>query len=950
MGRIIEIPFSQDIIEFVAEKLLKEEKSDISTVTVVFPHRRPALYLRRILASQIGHSFFPPQILSMDEFISILAAKTAPGLTRIDNLDSAYLLFQIVSKIPGSPWQGSSSSFSEFLFWGLKLNEVIGELDIELIKNAKLKEIGIAGDWGQNVSKNTQHLLGSLGEIRQTFHIRLEEQKLTTRSQDYARAAQDIAKGSSRQFPTIYFVGIFAMTEAEKKVIRYFLSHQQAYFLRQNDGSNWKPFEEIDGWAEKEIITPACAVRQHADRETFSSKIFLHSAFNIHSEIVGLKDILMKKEADYKETAIVLPEPATLIPLLSGVMTSLDTDYNITMGYPLKRTPLYTLLDLSMKLEETRYEDAHSSKDYLSLLMHPYIKNFGYVIEPTYMRILTHCVEESLLQGKTLIKLSEIEGDNEIFTRAVQMTEKKNPFQNFRDALENIHKIFIRKMSGVKTLNHLGEILEEILTLLLRHSPAAHYPFSGEFFHGFFLLSDKLRNFLLKDEEFRAPGELFGLFRHLMEAEHIAFQGVPLKGLQILGLLETRCLSFKQVFLLDSNEGVLSSATSEDSLLPLPLRAALGLPLHYQRDEIYRYHFHSLISSAREAHIFYCETQKQPRSHFIEKLVWEREKNAGKIGFIKPEPVALNILPRPSSPFEIPKTQEMLNILKGMNFSSTKLNSYLRCPASFYFANVLGLEEKEEISSKLDARLIGNILHEVLEQLYRPLMMEKVVLRETEYSHLEKNLPEVLKRVFFKAFGELRGEHYLLKEMALSRLNRYILLEKQRSAVDTNIISVEENLSCSLKLKNSVNIQLTGRADRIDRHKQERMIVDYKSGKNLSRHSFKAFNDSYNNRDEMKKKIKSIQLPLYVFLYHQVHLVPYEYINSRLISLRTGEEQVFFNSEVNRLKFMEEVFLPALEVLIQEIFNPEIPFVRDDTDEKICEYCPFPTFCRKLSP
>ncbi len=125
------------------------------------------------------------------------------------------------------------------------------------------------------------------------------------------------------------------------------------------------------------------------------------------------------------------------------------------------------------------------------------------------------------------------------------------------------------------------------------------------------------------------------------------------------------------------------------------------------------------------------------------------------------------------------------------------------------------------------------------------------------------------------------------------------------------------------------------------------MIVDYKSGKNLERHSFKAFN-FYNSRSEMKRKIKSIQLPLYVFLYHQVYLVPYEDINSKLISLRTGGEQIFFNQEVNRQKFMKGVFLPVLDSLIQEIFNPEIPFVRDDTDEKICEYCPFPTLCRKV--
>jgi CRISPR/Cas system-associated exonuclease Cas4 (RecB family) len=933
MGRIIEIPFSRDIIEFVAEKLLKEEKSDFSSVTVVFPHKRPALYLRRILYSKIGHSFLPPRILSMDEFMSILAREVSPGLREIDSLDSAYLLFQIVSKIPGSPWQKSSASFSEFLPWGLKIEQVIGELDIELVKDAKL--IGIAEDWGENVSRNTEHLLGCLGEIRRAFHAMLEKWKLTTRSLDYARAASTIAEESTVKFPTIYFVGIFAMTEAEKRVVRHFLSTSALnYVLRQNDGSSWKPFEEMDGWAEKEVIT-----------ETFSPEIFLHSAFNIHSEVVGLREILMKREADYERTAIVLPEPGALIPLLSEVMTSLDTDYNITMGYPLTRTPLSTLLNLIMKLEEKRRQDSYPVEDYLSFLMHPYIKNFGSVIEPVHMRILTHSVEESLLHSKPLVKLSDIEEESGIFERAAQMTEREVSIQEFRDGIRNVHDTFIRKMSQVKTLNHLGEILEEILSHLLRHSPAAHYPFSGEFFHSFFLLSDRLKNFLLKDEEFKEPRELFELFRHLTGETNIPFQGIPLKGLQVLGLLEARCLNFRKVFVLDCNEGVLSSAAPEDSLLALPSRVALGLPLHYQKEEIYRYHFHSLVSSAREAHIFYRETEKEFRSHFIEKLVWEIEKKAGKIGFIEPNPVMLNALPRSSSHFEIPKTQEMLDVLQEINFSPASLNSYLLCPASFYFANVLRLKERDKASSELDATLIGTILHKTLEKLYRPFV--GVTLGEAECSRLEKNLPITLNSVFQEAFGELGGEHYLLNQMALSRLKRYILLEKQKFLKKRSIISVEENFSSPLKLKNGITVNIIGRADRVEYDGEECMIVDYKSGKNLERYSFKAFDFCGRSRVEIKKKIKSIQLPLYVFLYHQAHLVPYKDINSRLISLRTGRDQVLFNVDVDRQKFMEGIFLPMLDSLIQEIFNPEISFTRDDTDEKLCEYCPFLSFCRK---
>lgn len=924
MGRIIEIPFSRNIIEFVAEKLLEEEKSNFSSVTVVFPHKRPILYLRQILSSRIGHPFFSPRMLSMDEFISTLAMEKAPGIRKIDNLESAYLLFQIVSEIPESPWRKSATSFSEFLFWGLKIGEVIDELDIELVEDSRLT--GTGESWGEAVSKKTQFLLGHLREIRQKFHIVLERERLTTRAQEYARAAENTAV----QFPAIYFVGIFSMTEAEKRVIRHFLSKsQRAYLIRQNDGSKWKSFEEMDRWAEKEVI-----------REISSPEISLHSAFNVHSEVVGLREILTSAPLqDCERIAIVLPEPETLIPLLSGVMTSLNTDYNITMGYPAMRTPLYTLLEIITRLEETRIGDSYSARDYLSLLMHPLVKNFGYVIEPVYMRILAHSVEEFLLKGKPFIKLDEIEQKNEIFERAARLAERKISLQEFREGIKNVHEIFVRKIKEVKTFHHLGKVLEEILTFLLRHSPVAHYPFSVEFFHTFFLLSDRLRNSLLRDEEFRSSGELFELFRYLARETKIPFHGIPLKGLQILGPLEARCLSFREVFLLDSNEGILSSAAPEDSLLPFSLRVELGLPIHYQKEELYRYHFHSLIFSSRKAHIFYRETEKELRSHLIEKLVWEKEKSVRKIGFIKPERVALTVLPGSSPSFEVPKTSEVLGALQEISFSPTALNSYLLCPASFYFAHVLRLKERKEMEP--DTTLIGIILHKVMEKLYRPFV--GITLKETDYfRHLKENLPRVLDTVFFETFGEVYGEHYLLKELVLIRL-KDILLRK----FPGNTISVEEHLSSSLKLKNGITVYLSGHTDRIDYDGKEYTIVDYKSGRNLKWHSFEVSELSFSGRTQLKRKIKSLQLPLYVFLYHRVHHIAYEDINSKLLSLRTGEEQMLFSTSTNREKFMEETFLPLLKSLLQEIFDPEIPFIRDDTDEKVCEYCPFPTFCHK---
>lgn len=942
MGKIIEIPFSQSLIKFVAERLLEGEgKSNFSSMSVVFTHRRPAFYLRQMLAERLSQPFFPPRIFSMDDFMAFLASRLAPGRTRINNLDSAYLLFQVVTKIPENPWQGSAS-FSEFLFWGLKLDRVIEELDIELIEEERLKSLELVENWEPEVVRKAAHLMQHLTQIRHLFHSLLEERNLTTRGRDYARAVESIKEGYPIPFSTIYFAGLFALTRAEKMVVQHFLKEPRVRLVRQNDGTAWTPFQEMDAWAEKEEV---------GEISPSSPEISLHSAFNTHSEVMGLKNILLSEKADYEKTAIVLPEPEPLIPLLSEVMTALQTDYNITMGYPAVRTPVYALLNLFINLQEKKIGDAYYVQDYLALLMHPYIKNIRHTLEPIHTRILIHSVEEVLLsQSKTFIELSEIEERLEIFDRAAQMARREIPLQNFKDALAAIHDIFVRKTAGIKTLAHLGNRFEEILTFLLRHSPAAHYPFSGEFFQSFFILLDKIKNSLLKDEEFKEPKDLFDLFRHVAGEERISFQGVPLKGLQILGLLETRGLNFDCVFLLDANEEVLPSVESFDSLLPLPVRAALGLPLHYQNEEIYGYHFHHLISSSRRAHIFYRQTEKDFRSRFVEKLVWEREKRAGQTGVLKAEPVELNVSLRPSPRFEVPKSPELLDVLREMSFSPSELNSYLLCPAQFYFARVLRLEEKEGILDEQDSARVGVVLHKILERLYRPLA-GKGIMEEKEYTYLEKSLPRVLDDVFAETFGELRGESYLLKEIALNRLKKYILWEKGQLINGISIISVEEPLSCSLKLKDRTVVRLTGRADRIDRYgcEGEYMIVDYKSGRDLIRHSFKAFEEVFHCREEMREKIKSIQLPFYAFLYHKARSLPLEGINSRLISLRTAGEEILFDEGIDRKKVLEDVFLPTLRNLIQEILNPEIPFRRDDRNEETCRYCSFLSFCHKTS-
>ncbi|OIP39038.1 hypothetical protein AUJ95_05950 [Candidatus Desantisbacteria bacterium CG2_30_40_21] len=1020
MGKIIEIPFSKNLIEFITERLIEQEGCDFSSAAVVFSHHRPGMYLHKSIAKSLKSPFFPPSIFSMDDFMLYLSANRQRGrgaeeegeckicpYNIVKPMDSIYLLFQVISLLPDNPWK--RFSLNQFIPWGLKLEQVIEEVDIEMKGDEEIQNIEIGEDWG---AVSLDNIKNHLFLIRQGYHSLLQSYNLTTRALTYCMAANnvcntDLSHGMDgicscppswgrvgdgilepclSQFKHIYLAGLFAMTGSEKVVIRYLLGQPGVSIIRQNDGGKWTPFEEMDEWGEEgeaqgmegehvgailPEVLPPCSC------PSVSPEIFLYRAFNTHSEVVALRDALMEgagsreQEAeriiteweatnytkDYEKTAIVLPSSEALIPLLSEVMTALPVDYNISMGYSVIRTPVYALLDIFMRLYQNRIDNTYYLEDYLNLLMHPYIKNIrcfrtgtSPVSTTSQTRILVHAVEDILRkQEKRFLRLEDIEQNSKIFDAASTMSSGVSPAE-FMELLINIHNLCIRGMDKITTLRQMAGFFEGVLTFLLNNSPASHYPFSGEFFHKFFSFIDEIKDSMFNNHYFEKVEDLLEVFLYLVKGEQIYFEGSPLKGLQILGLLETRALSFDKVFILDVNEGVLPGIESFDPILPLPVRYALNMPAYYQQEEISRYHFHRLVSCSKEVHIIYQETESMRRSRFVEKLVWEREKSCGKIGIMKAKPVTLNISLAPSvRDVAINKTPEIMEILHNMKFSPTSLNTYLQCPTKFYFSKILQLKEKEDIFEDIDAAETGNILHSVLELLYKPLVNKDRI----RYDYLKSNLRGVLDEIFRQKFGEVSGEQYLLREMIFKRINGYLEWE-QGCFKDRRIVSVENNWAFELGIK---DIGLKGKIDRIDYKGEtdEHIIIDYKSG-DITKYGCKCFNKILVSRGEMKKEINSLQLPCYVLLYQNANQgIPLDKINSSLRSLQCRKEKMLFhdkNKDIDRGTFLRDIFLPTLRNLIYEIIDPCIPFVVDSDEgggstSGGCKYCEFSVLCKK---
>ena len=805
-------------------------------------------------------------------------------MRRAEGLNKVWVLFKAAREMN----LFSNYSFHHFFTWGLKIADIIDELELEEVDEKKLKNLPFG-----TLPEEIRNIISCLGEVKKNFYTELKNNKLTTRGMDYAAVASNLDSGIIPDFSFIYTGGFFAPTRLEEKILKYLNAMDKNIHFVQDKWDKWN-FENIH----------------------------LHSGFDVHSEIKRAGEIL-EKGFNPAKTAIVLPQADVLIPLLSMVVSGLNQEYNISMGYPLERASPFTLLEQIMHFQEARVGDEYYAKDYLSILLHPYVKNLSLGTSSEDTRTLIHKIEEKLSDrvGRAFIHLEEVEKE------FVQIKE--------------VHINLIRNLKDVRTFSQLGKCFEDIFSFLLARSPAQFYPFSGEFFKNFFAIFRDMQDSMLGNEEMEKE-DIFDLFRYYVNTVRVPFSGIPLSGLQILGMLETRNLFFEKVIVLDVQEGVIPNEDKYDPILPTSVRRFLELPTYRQREKIFRHHFMNLVNTAAEVHLIYREYGKESRSRFIEEIIWEKEQAAGEVApkdIVTPVNFRVESITR--KPFSIKKDEKTMEILNQMILSPTSIDAYLNCPAQFYFSSVLKLEEKESVEREPDLGKIGSFIHEILYKFYEPLKGSDIILTEKDRERLEQIIDTVLK----EKFGELRGENYLLNKITKFRLSNFF--ENEKKIEGYRIIGTEENFN-GIAINNipgiNHSISLKGRIDRIDQREKKIYIIDYKTGD--SKKPIKKLSIPFTDRRDMKSKIRSFQLPVYVYLYREKNPeLSWNDINAGFSIIRNGKEEFLFSEKDDNSLRMEEIFLPSLKNLIGEIFNPAVNFEKDDEDEHSCQFCPYFTFC-----
>ncbi len=472
-----------------------------------------------------------------------------------------------------------------------------------------------------------------------------------------------------------------------------------------------------------------------------------------------------------------------------------------------------------------------------------------------------------------------------------------------------------------------------------------------------FLILDAIKETGRKEEIFKErlsnPKALYTIFTDIIENEKIPFEGEPLKGIQVMGMLETRTLKFSKVIVPDVNEGLLPGAEKENPFLPYRVRKLLGLPTNEDRESVYAYNFYRLIRSAEEVWLFYRSGEtyekKASRSRFIEQMLWEEEKVKGvSMEEAKIEKIGINLKPSPVvfGDFVIEKDEETLKKLEGLEFSPKSFITYLRCPLEFYFSYILGLKPPEEVEEPIKGLWIGNFIHEILKEIYE----RKEILTSFETSprkFLSYALKEAYRVVDEKFFSsqrflkkQLKGFTLLTRNTVRAFLVYFFKQEIERMKKGRiKVVMVEKPFSKKIKIDGK-EISLIGKIDRVDEVEgREYLIIDYKTGRiNLRRQL-----DRFFQKDSFLSPEWSATLQLYFYLY-LFDKVGIEDKNAAIYDLKNLKIQYLFDKGKNQKSQQFSTFTNILFKTLREILDSSKPFYKSSRKTE-CEKCIYRTVC-----
>jgi RecB family exonuclease len=940
-------------LEKIADYLIETSADNISETCLVFPNRRAGLYLKKYLSQKLKKNIWSPSIFSIEDFVCHIT-----GFRIADPTTLLFDFYNIYKKIEGIKAQ----NFDEFMNWAQVLLSDYNDADMNLADTEKLfeylNEAKAISLWNLDNSSLTDHekeylkFYKSLGKYYAEFSSFLLGRNTVYQGLAHKFAAENIDKLiGSIKFNKIIFAGFNALTASEEKIIRAFLDAGKADIF----------WDAEKYYTDNKIQEAGSFIRKYRNDWELKEFNWLENNYGDDTKEITITGVPLQigqaeymgqllsemsdNKANSENTAVVLADENLLIPLLYSIPENVK-DINITMGYPLSNSSVHSLLlNIFALIENSQKYSSNNTirfyqKDVINFLNHPYLKLIGSLSSKT--------------SGINSL-LSFIKNSNRIFFGSEEIRKRLgNPI---------IKSIFENKQNNnIALLANITSLIGLIRDTLIFENKNTDIDF--EYLFHYAIIINKVRN-LLTDYGFISDIKtLRKVFTGLADSTTIPFYGEPLKGLQIMGMLETRTLDFENIILLSANEQILPAGKFQHTFIPYDIRKEMGLSTYKQKESIFAYHFYRLLQRAKNIHIIY-NTQSGDfgsgeKSRFITQLCEEIPKYNPKIKIHQNLLINETLISKVSDAITISKTKEIIKCIEEIadkGFSPSGLNTYISCPLRFYFQYIEKIEEPEEAAETIDAATLGSTVHYVLKNLYRPF--KNKILRPADIKQMFGSVEELIKEGFKKYYpdGDIEtGKNLLVSKVANKFTTNFLQTEMkfieglQNANEYLTIIQLEEPFETSINIKlndqKTIPVKIKGFIDRVDRHGETYRIIDYKTGI-VKKEELKF--DEWEQLITERVLAKSLQLLTYAYLFNKKHqttklstgIISFRNLSKGFLAVNCpGSHNACIDAE--SLGHVEK----NLSNLIANIFNPDIPF-NQTSDIKICENCPYNSICNR---
>jgi len=965
----------------VATHLFDKHRDNISQLTLVFPNRRGGAFFTNYLNSLVTIPLISPEIITINELFSALSPLHVP-----DRLSLIFRLYKVYRESTKS-----KELFDDFYFWGEMLISDFDQVDKYLVNAhdlftnvTDLKEIDARFDsllddekerlgnfWktlsDKEKTPNQQEFIRlweDLNGVYEKLRISLLNEGLAYEGMLYRGVVEQMIKneGSSFDGKHFVFVGFNALNKCEEELFDYLRNNEKASFYWDYDNYYLEDQTQEAGYFLRKNLIRFPHKDYVPECKSLTSSPKTMKIVNIASQVgqaqVAGAELLSQfsGELNFDETAVVLCDEELLLPVIDALPENIEK-VNVTMGYPLKMTPVFSLVSQLIDLQKNARNSSGAfsfyNKDVLRVLSHQLVIDF----EPLKSKEL---IELILKDNAIYLTEKELSG-NDLFRQLFVAPQNIIDLSDYFLGILKTVFLHWEKKSDDETNRNLFSASEV--------TPDENSAIYREYLYQSWLAVNRLKDILVNDgikvfesDNFVSKEAFFRFLLQYLSGLAIPFDGEPLEGLQIMGILETRTLDFKNLIILSMNDGIMPKISSTGSFIPYNLRRVFGLPTIEEQNAMYAYYFYRLLQRAENVTFVYDSGAgglfTGEKSRYLYQLQLESPFKISETNMVfSVENIAVQ-------PISIVKDEKVMirlnNYLNGQRrLSPSAIDKYLTCPLQFYFRYSAGLDEPDEVSEEVDAMIFGTLFHDAMENIYKPYIDKTIdsdiitkIIKNQEL--ISDTIIASFRTVYFKGMKadekvSITGRNWLIYEVVKKYVNR--LLEVDRKRTPFEIIGLEKKVQTTISINElKQNVLIGGTIDRIDRKDGRLYIFDYKTGS--AELSFPMLNSLFDKENKTRNKA-AFQTLVYSYILHE-NQPAITNIHPGIYSLRGIFEDDFdpslrskeIGNQPVEFVAISDQFEDHFKVLLEEIFNLEIPFVQT-TIEDHCQYCSYRQICRR---